>query len=147
VGAKAYILMIAALAASGCSGGFKRFAPPGIVKYEDLAKGQPASQAITERIEVRKAEPGGGFPKLSEQPTKLPEGIAKPERDAMIKDLLLQRDALNAAMTQDRELANAERLEALEGDRDALSEAVERDDAAARRERGLPPREPVPVVD
>ena len=140
--------MIALLAASGCSSGaLKRFAPPGIVKYEELAKDQPANPVIVQRIEVQKDEPGGGFPNLSEEPTKVPEGIAKPERDAMEADLLRQRDALNAAMTEDRTLAETERLHALEEDRDALSEAVAKDDAAARRERGQPPRDPAPVRD
>lgn len=147
MGAKAYILVIALLAAAGCAGGFKRLAPPGIVKYEELAKDQPPSPVIVERIEARKDEPGGGFPNLSKQPTKLPEGIAKPERDAMIGDLLAERDALNAAMETDRAAAGAERLETIETQRDALSEAVSEDDAAARRERGLPPREDEPVED
>ena len=148
MGAKVYILAIAAIAAAGCSSGsLKRFAPPGVVKYEDRAKGQAPSPVIVERIEAQKDLPGGGFPNLSEQPTKLPEGIAKPERDAMTADLLAQRDALNAAMTEDRALAEAERLHALEGDRAALSEAVAKDDAAARRERGLPPREAPPVKE
>ena len=142
MGAKIYILAIAALAAAGCSsGGLKRFAPPGIVKYEELAKDQPVNPVIVQRIEDQKDEPGGGFPNLSVQPTKLPEGIAKPERDAMIVDLLMQRDALNAAMQADRALAGAERLHALDEERAALSEAVANDDAAARRERGLPPRQ------
>jgi hypothetical protein len=147
VGAKVYILVIAAFAAAGCSGGLKRFAPPGIVKYEELANDAPPNPAIVERIEAQKDQPGGGFPRLAEQPTKLPEGIAKPERDAMIGDLLAERDALNAAMETDRAAAEAERIEGLEGDRDALSEAVAKDDAAARRERGLPPRDPEPIED
>lgn len=141
MGAKAYLLVILALAATGCSGGLKRFAPPGIVKYEDLAKDQPPNPVIVERIEAQKAEPGGGFPALSKQPTKLPEGIAKPERDAMVADLLAQRDIVNAAVASDRELAATERADSLETMRDELSGAVAEDDAAARRERGLPPRD------
>lgn len=148
MGAKAYIFMIAALAVAGCaSGGLKRFAPPGIVKYEDLAKDQPPNPAIVQRIDEQKDEPGGGFPNLSEQPTKLPEGIAKRERDAMIADLLVQRDALNIAVEEDRVLADGERQQALEADRDALGDAVAKDDAAARRERGLPPRAKEPAED
>jgi hypothetical protein len=122
----------------------KRFAPPGIVKYEDLAKDQPPNPVIAERIEAHKADPGGGFPVLSELPTNLPEGIARPERDAMIGDLLAQRDVLNAAVASDRDLAATERDEALETVRDELSEAVAKDDAVARRERGLPPRADTP---
>lgn len=147
MGAKAYIFMIAALAAAGCSGGLQRFAPPGIVKYEDLAKDQPPSPAIASRIEARKDEPGGGFPRLSEQPTKLPEGIAKPERDAMMGELLAQRDALSAAVGEDRILAAAERVEEIEIEREALGVAIADDDAAARRERGLPARDPTKIIE
>ena len=148
MGAKAYILAVAALAAAGCSSNaLKRFAPPGIVKYENLAKDQPANPVIVQRIEDRKDAPGGGFPNLSTQPSTLPEGIAKPERDAMTGDLLVRRDALNAAIAEDRSLAEGERIEALEDDRDALGEAVAKDDAEARRERGLPPRDPPPERD
>ncbi len=147
MGAKAYILVIAALAAAGCADGLKRFAPPGIVKYEELAKDQPPNPTIVERIEAQKDEPSDGFPNLAEQPTELPEGIAKPERDAMLAELLAERDALNAAMETDRTVAETERLEALETERDALSDALAKDDAAARRERGLPPREDKPLED
>ncbi len=147
MGAKSYLLIAALLAAAGCSGGLKRFAPPGILKYEDLAKDQPPNPAIVERIEAQKNAPGGGFPELAEQPTKLPEGIAKPERDAMIGELLLKRDILNAAVESDRDLAQAERADDLNEMRDALADAVAKDDAVARRERGLAPRETEPVEE
>lgn len=140
MGAKAYILVLAALAAAGCAAELKRFAPPGIVKYEELAKDQPPNPAIVARIEESRNEPGGGFPKLAEQPTALPQGIAKPERAAMTEALLVDRDALDAAVAEDRALAEGERDASLVEMRDALGEAVAKDDAAARRERGLPPR-------
>ncbi len=138
---KAYLLALAALAATGCSGGLKRFAPPGIVKYEELAKDQPVNPAIEKRVAERAEEGGGGFPNLSEQPLTTPEGIAKPERAAMEEALLAERDVLDAAVAADRELAAAERDAALEEARDALSEAVAKEDALARRERGLPLRD------
>jgi hypothetical protein len=141
MGAKAYLLVCAALASAGCGGGLQRFAPPGIVKYEDLAKDQPVSPAIAERIDASRAETDGGFPKLSEQPVVVPEGIAKPERAAMENALLAERDALAAAIVADKALAAAEREGGLVEARDALSEAIARDDVAARRERGLPPKD------
>jgi hypothetical protein len=141
MGAKAYILVLATLVVAGCADGLKRFAPPGIVKYEELAKDQPANPAIVARIEESRAAPGGGFPKLSEQPTALPHGIAKPERAAMSEMLLVDREALNAAVLEDRALADEEREASLVEMRDALGAAVAKDDAAARRERGLPPRD------
>lgn len=141
MGAKAYLLACAALATAGCGGGLQRFAPPGIVKYEDLAKDQPVSPAIAERIDTYRAETDGGFPKLSAQPVVVPEGIAKPERTAMEEALSAERDRLNAAVVADKALAAAEREEGLVEARDALGEALAREDAAARRERGLPPKE------
>ncbi len=140
MGAKLYLLGLAVLCLAGCSGGLQRFAPPGIVKYEDLAKDQPVNPAIAERIETHKAADQDGFPILAEQPTKTPDGIAKPERSAMEAVLLGQRDQLNAAVDADRALAAAERETGLIEVRDDLSEAVAKDDAAARRERGLAPR-------
>ncbi|MCB2097764.1 MAG: hypothetical protein AB7F91_15710 [Parvularculaceae bacterium] len=137
--------MAAILAAGGCAGGLKRIAPPGIVKYEDRAKGQPVSPAIEARIDAYQTEEAGGFPKLGEQPSIVPDGIASPERAAMQETLLGARDALNAAVEVDRAAALAERgAEEIETRRDALGAAVKKDDAAARRERGLPPR---PVED
>ena len=138
---KAYLLAIAALAAAGCSGGLKRFAPPGIVKYEELAKDQPVNPAIAARIEDYQDERAGGFPNLSEQPQKTPEGIAAPERGAMEAALIAERDALNDAINADKELAAAERDASIEAARDALEEAIAKDDALARRERGLPLRD------
>lgn len=142
--AKASYFLIALLAAGGCANGLKRIAPPGIVKYEDRAKGQPASPEIEARIEEYNKEDAGGFPRIGEQPSKAPDGIAAPERAAMEAALLQSRDELNEAIAIDRALADAERLEGLEESRDALGAAVLKDDAAARRERGLPPR---PAVD
>ena len=140
MGAKSYLLLCAALASAGCSGGLQRFAPPGIIKYEDLEKDQPVSPVIAERIEDYRAERDGGFPKLSAQPVVVPEGIAKPERAAMEDALLAERDRLNAAIVADQALAAAEREEGLVEARDALSEALAQEDAAARLERGLPPK-------
>lgn len=140
MGAKAYGVLIAIVAASGCADGLKRFAPPGIVKYEDLAKGQPASPAIAARIDANAEAGDGGFPALAAQPTAVPQGIARPERDAMKEALLSDRDALNAAAVEDRVMALEERDASIEEMRDKLGEAVAKDDAAARRERGLPPR-------
>ena len=109
MGAKSYLLLCAALASAGCSGGLQRFAPPGIIKYEDLEKDQPVSPVIADRIEDYRAERDGGFPKLSAQPVVVPEGIAKPERAAMEDALLAERDRLNAAIVADQALAAAMR--------------------------------------
>lgn len=146
MGAKAVILVIAAMASAGCSGGLKRFAPPGFVKYEDRAKGQPVAPEIAAHIEEAKASSEGGFPNLSEQPAAAPAGIAEPERTALGDELGAARAALLEAVEADRAAAAAERTHSLEPQRDALDEALREDGAAARKERGLPPAPP-PIKD
>ncbi|MDZ7627550.1 MAG: hypothetical protein U5J99_03970 [Parvularculaceae bacterium] len=132
---------MAALAITGCSGGLKRFAPPGFVKYEDRAKGIPVTPAIAARIEAQSGT-GGGFPKLSDQPASAPAAIALQERAALGDALDAQRSDLLQSVEADRATAAAERLDAIEPQRDALGEALREDDAAARAERGLPPAPP-----
>lgn len=111
--AKAVLLALAAFAAAGCAGAFKRLAPPGIVKYEELAGDQPVNPAIAEAVAEHQAADADGFPNLSEQPTKVPEGIARPERAAMEKALLESRNSLNEAVAEDKAEAAAERAEPL----------------------------------
>lgn len=141
MGAKVSLVLVAALAAAGCSGGLKRFAPPGFVKYEDRAKGIPVSPAISARVEAQ-SRTSGGFPKLSEQPSAAPSGLAAPERAALSDELEAERAALLSSIEADRNAAAAERTESIEPQRDALGEALSKDDAAARAERGLPPAPP-----
>lgn len=141
MGAKASLVLIAVVAAAGCSGGLKRFAPPGFVKYEDRAKGQPVSPEIAARIKTQAAG-GGGFPDLSEQPSASPAGIAAPERDALGRELAAAGASLAASVEADRAAAAAERQGSLEPQRDALEAEIRKDDAAARKERGLPPTPP-----
>lgn len=146
MGAKAVILVLAAVASTGCSGGLKRFAPPGFVKYEDRAKGQPVAAPIAARIEEAEATADGDFPNLSEQPAAAPSGIAAPERTALGDELDAARKDLLDAVEADRASASAERTESIEPKREALGEALQKDDAAARKERGLPPAPP-PIKD
>jgi hypothetical protein len=140
------VLLFAAVAAAGCSGGLKRFAPPGFVKYEDRAKGQPVAPAIAARIEEAQAVTGGKFPKLSEQPAAAPAAIAAPERDVLSADLEAARETLLQEVEVDRAAAAGERARSLDVEREALKEELRQDDAAARRERGLPPPPP-PIKD
>lgn len=141
--AKVSCLILMVLALAGCSGGLKRFAPPGFVKYEDRAKGQPVAPAIAARIEAAEGERTGGFPDLSAQPNAAPAGIAGPERMALGDELEAARIDLIEAVEGDRAAAASERTAAIEPQRDALEEALLKDDAAARKERGLPPPPPI----
>lgn len=146
MGAKASILFLAAVALTGCSGGLKRFAPAGFVKYEDRAKGQPVAASIAARIEEAQATSDGAFPDLSQQPAASPAGIAAPERQALGDDLDAARETLLDAVEADRAAAAGERAQPIEPQRDALDEELRKDDAAARKERGLPPAPP-PIKD
>lgn len=142
MGAKASVILISALAATGCSGGLKRFAPPGFVKYEDLAQGKPVAPSIAARIEEAQSGDAGAFPDLSAQPSSTPAGLASPERLALGDELEAAGAALVAAIEHDREIAESERVDSIEAHRDALDVALKADDAAARKERGLPPAPP-----
>ena len=135
--------ILAALTATGlmlggCSGGLKQLAPPGILKYEDLAKGEPVDPQIKARIDAHQADESSIYPVLAEQPDFLPEGIAKPEREAMAENLIEQRNALNDAVAEDRIAASSERDGDLSAERSALGEKVQKDDAAAKAERKQP---------
>lgn len=137
------------LAAAGCTQlELARFAPPGIIKYEDLAGDQPANPAIQERIAERKQEGDTRFPVLSETPgeSDRPELPPEAERNAQLEELSAQRDALRVAVEADREAAESEKTEAalLPEQRDALKEQTERDAEAVRREQNnLEPLEPL----
>lgn len=159
VHAKHYAAMAALAAlAGGCADlGLQRFAPPGIIKYEDLAKDQPPNPAIVERVELVKAGSDGRFPNLSEQPQETPTATPPEEREAEMAALRDARDALETAVAAERLASSDERGRGvtLPGDKEAaersldeaaaaLAEAVARADEAARRERDLPPRPATP---
>lgn len=152
MGAKLYPVLFCAalLAAPGCAN-LARFAPPGFVKYEDLAGDAPPNPAIEARIaEVKKEQKGDGFPNLSKAPSKTPDAMPAAEREAAMEELRSARERVDADVAAARIAAAADRAASdaqsakgsLEGARDALGEAVRRDDEAARKERGLKPRAP-----
>jgi hypothetical protein len=156
MGAKPYAaaLMIVSIALSGCAG-LKRLAPPGVIKYENLEGDQPPSPLIKERIAARRDAGTGSFPNIGATPSKKPAGVPKKVREQQTADLIAARDALNAAVAADRTSAASEREggvllpgdeqsgeRPLDAAQEALAEAIAKDEAAARRERGLKPREP-----
>ncbi len=153
------VLAGAAIAAvGGCADlNLARFAPPGILKYEDIAGDQPASPEIQARIAERKAETKSRTPNLSKQPQKIPEGASTEERAALSGELHAKHTALLEAVESDRQTAIEERdaevtlsgegAVRFEDASEALSRAVERDTAEARKERGLPPAPPKEDAD
>lgn len=155
MGAKSYaIVLVILLLVGGCADlRLGRFAPPGLVKYEDIAGDQPPNPEIAARIEARKATGESKTPNLSEQPQEVPPGTPRRERVKLAAELHAARAKLDDGVEADRALAEAEReaLIRLSGSKDelsleetagALSSAVERDAREARKERGLPPAKP-----
>ena len=106
------IMALGLVASLGACAGIKRFAPPGLVKYEDLAGDQPPNPAITARIEEMKAERKGSFPDLKEIPER-PEETRAPELREMEAEFLAEAGAeLNEKIEMDRKLALEERARA-----------------------------------
>ncbi len=141
--------LVAFFALAACANtDLARFAPPGIVKYEDLAGDQPINPAVAARVEERKAETGTGrFPKLAETPGKKDRPRPNPadqvsgEMDALDG----ARDAADAAMSEARAEILEEESEILSlRERRAETEMIMDADAeAAARER----REKLPPPD
>jgi hypothetical protein len=138
---KAFLASLAGLAlAGGCTNDLRQLAPPGIYKYEDLEKGQPIDPAMKSRIDAAAGAEDQAFPKLSEQPTGTPEGVAAPEREAMQTVLTAERDALTTAVAADRASAEAEVDEADLGAMKArVAEETALDTAAAAADKSAPP--------
>ena len=144
------VLVTAALAAlPGCSNlDLSRFAPPGIVKYEEIAGDKPQNPVVAERIAERRAEHGGGkFPDLSAAPDAddRPAKRRAADMKAEISELAGMRDDLTEAAADDRAAADAELAGDLQAEREALKERVDSDNKEAareRREKLTPPPEP-----
>ena len=132
------ITIISGIAVSGCSKAqLVRFAPPGIIKYEDLAGDQPQNSEIKQRIADRAQSGDQRFPVLSQTPSVKPNKASSAERERLIGDLEGARDDLDTAIEAEWRSAEAERASAgvLPDERDDLLKRIERDSAAAARER------------
>ena len=157
IGAKycgAMLLVSTGLTAAGCSQlDLQRFAPPGLVKYEDLAGDQPPNPEIQDRIDQRRENTDPSYPILAQQPASRPSGKARSEIGAELAQLRQARAAVEAGVAKDRVEAEIERAarvylpgdaqgteRSLDEAREALDQAIEKADLDARRERGLPPR-------
>ena len=99
-------LSVGLFALAGCeSGDLSRFAPPGIVNYEELAGDQPPNPEVAARIEERRQEKdSGSFPVLSQTPGKQdrPRKRGAQARNADINELSAERDALAEDVEADR---------------------------------------------
>ena len=127
------------VALQGCeSGDLARFAPPGVIKYEEIASEKPQNPEVAARIAERRAEPGSGrYPNLSEAPGAgdRPKKRKAADVEGEMSELAVMRDGLDAAVDSDRAAAAEELAEDLTAGRDALQAQIEQDEAAAARER------------
>ncbi len=128
------------IATAGCTElELARFAPPGIIKYEDLAGDQPMNPAIEERIETRKVDVDADYPVLARTPGEDDRPALRPasEREEQMEELVAMRDQLQSAADSDRQAAEADQPETalLPEQRDALKEKADRDAEAVKRER------------
>lgn len=124
----------------GCSNSFlARFAPPGVVKYEDIAGDKPTNPAIEETVQEYREDTQARFPVLSRTPTAdpLPEKPGSAVRDAAMNELIESREKLAQELQSDQTAIAADRAEvdALSGKGDALAEKLDEDTSAAQAER------------
>ncbi|MHA7872355.1 MAG: hypothetical protein ACX939_08400 [Hyphococcus sp.] len=116
-----------------------RFAPPGFVKYEDIASQKPPNPAVEQIIAERRESPEKRFPKLAEQPSERDRPAKRPAEDvkAEIKALADARETLQSDLDAARAAAEADRIEGdlLNARRDALDAQLKIDEASAKAER------------
>lgn len=111
--AKAKLALVAAAGGVllGACSDMKRFLPPGLVKYEDLAKDQPIAPALQEAIDAEKTARDARYPRLSEQPSAAPKKSPAAERDASLAEIEASGLALRAQVEADREAAARDRAD------------------------------------
>lgn len=133
--------LFAVFALTACANSdLARFAPPGVIKYEDIAGDQPVNPAVAERIAERRAEPDSGkFPRLADTPDKSdrPQKRPQDEVEREMQELATMGEAIEKSLAEDRAQAEAaaEEGRALPERRDALKSTLDKDAAAAERER------------
>lgn len=111
--AKEYALLavgVLAVGAGGCTT-LKRLAPPGFVKYEDLAGDKPKNAVIEERVKAVRTARDARFPNLSEQPAVAPTPMPAAERKLFLVDLSAAGADLAVKIEADRVAAAADLAE------------------------------------
>lgn len=145
-----HLCCAAALASASCTNSqVVRFAPPGIIKYENLAGDQPANADIQARVAERGDVEAARFPVLSEEPSVRPEKPSADVAQARTVDLEAARSDLEKALAQDWAAARSERdaTNELAEKRRALDEAITNANAAAANERRAAPPQPDDIQD
>ena len=129
------------LLTAGCSSSsfLARFAPPGVVKYEDIASEKPPNPAIEATVRDYREDTRARFPVLSRTPTagpppQIPDGA---RRDALKAELIDGREKLADEVSGDQAAIDAEQAqgEAITSRGERFNDQLERDSAAAKAER------------
>ena len=83
----------------GCSTlDLKRFAPPGLIKYENIADEAPVNPNIDETIARHRQNGDARYPSLGDGPSTRPEKLSAQEQAAQMDALRLARDAVNGEL-------------------------------------------------
>lgn len=138
--AKRLYIFLIVLGAAGCTEvHWRRLAPPGILKYEEIANRKPPNPAIEEKVSEFNTGEAPRFPNLSQTPSEAdrPAPRTKQELDTAIAELVEARDRLDAKLDIDRAESEADQQASqnIVSGRDALEEQILKDEAAAKRER------------
>ena len=133
-------LAVASFLAAGCAElQLSRFAPPGVVKYEDIASEKEPNPAIVEAIETQKETSTRDYPRLSEAPSERDRPRKRPSSrvTGQIKKLARARDELNEEVAAARQEAEADIAEMppLLSQREEMQKQIELDTATAEAER------------
>ena len=102
------LLASLSLLAGGCTT-MRRLAPPGFVKYEDLAKGRPPNPDMVDRIKESQSKSATRFPSLSEQPATQPVPPSAADQAVLLASLKEAGGLLNDEIAADRAAAAAEK--------------------------------------
>lgn len=142
----AFVGLIAFAVASGGCTTLKRLAPPGFVKYEELAGDKPKNPVIQERVKAVKVARDARFPNLSDEPGTAPIPMPVSERDGYLALLAALGASLNGQIAADHaaaavDLSEGVAVAGVSGLLDpasaaaALKTAVEADKAAAAADK------------
>ena len=137
------LVSIVMLASAGCSKlQLARFAPPGIIKYEDIASEKPLNPEIEQMLAERRENTKAEFPILSETPgtadrPSKPGARRLEEREATLAEA---RDALNANVESDRIEAENDRpsIDGIIKSQQDLANQIAEDTQEAALERRTP---------
>ncbi len=137
---KDLFVFAAVLLVAGCSSvQWRRLAPPGILKYEELASEKPPNPVIDEEIAQRKDGEKTHFPNLSLAPSRsdLPAERSQDELKAEMDELTAARDGLASEVTDDREAVDLARatVDDIVAAADKLADQVSEDETAVTDER------------